>query len=105
MYSNFMFLDRLLCELSCKKTHTHIDAHTDSDEYSIVAFCENATIIILQKRHGLVVTLQLFYLQEWGTLAVLCLSLSSGVICSRCPFTVQTKGDVLYVDLNGVKVR
>ena len=43
MYSNFMFLDRLLFELSCKKTHTH--THTDCDEYSIVAFCKNTTII------------------------------------------------------------
>ena len=52
IYSNFMFLDRLLFELSCKNTHkhthTHMDAHThthihtDSDEYSNV--CKNATI-------------------------------------------------------------
>ena len=27
-------------------THTHTDAHKDSYEYSIVAFCKNATIII-----------------------------------------------------------
>ena len=65
MYLNFMFLDRLLFELLCK-THTHTDAHThththahahthtnththrDSDEYSIVAFCKNTTIIIIQ---------------------------------------------------------
>ena len=50
-YSNFMLLDRLLFELSCKNTHkhTHTDAHThtDSDEYSIVAFCKNATIITI----------------------------------------------------------
>ena len=55
MYSNFMFLDQLLFELSCKntetrkhrntETHTNTHAHThrDSDEYSIVAFCKNAT--------------------------------------------------------------
>ena len=47
MYSNFMFLDRLLLSNQAKiHTHTHTDAHThtDSDEYSIVAFCKNATI-------------------------------------------------------------
>ena len=27
-------------------THTYTDAHKDSNEYSIVAFCKNATIII-----------------------------------------------------------
>ena len=42
MYSNFMFLDRLLFELLCKNTETH----TDSDEYSLVAFCKNATMIM-----------------------------------------------------------
>ena len=26
--------------------HTHTDAHKDSDEYSIVAFCKNTTIIM-----------------------------------------------------------
>ena len=30
-----------------KHTHTHTDAHKDSDEYSIVAFLQNATIMIL----------------------------------------------------------
>ena len=46
-----MFLDRFLFELSCKNTHirkhtthTHTDTHKDSNEYSIVAFCKNATI-------------------------------------------------------------
>ena len=43
-YSNFMFLSRLLFELSCKNKHTH--THTDSGEYSIVAFCKNANIKI-----------------------------------------------------------
>ena len=47
MYSNFMFIDQLLFELSFKtrkhgnqkhrNTETH--THTDYDEYSIVAFC------------------------------------------------------------------
>ena len=60
MYSNFMFLDQLLFELSCKNTetqkhanthaytHTYTRArtHTDSDEYCIVAFCKNATLTI-----------------------------------------------------------
>ena len=32
MYSNFMFIDRLLFELSCKNPETH----TDCDEYSIM---------------------------------------------------------------------
>ena len=49
MYSNFMLLDRLLFELSCKnmETHTHTHTYTDSEEYSIVAFCKN----VLQKRN------------------------------------------------------
>ena len=41
-----MFPDRLLFELSCKNTHTHIHTqhtHTASEEYSIVA-----TILSLQ---------------------------------------------------------
>ena len=46
MYSNFVFLDRFLFELSCKNTHTHkhghththTHTHTDSNEYPIVAF-------------------------------------------------------------------
>ena len=60
MYSDFVFLDRFLFELSCKNTHTHThthtntDAHThthththrDSNEYPIVAFSKNATIKI-----------------------------------------------------------
>ena len=48
MYSNFMFLDRLLFELPCKterRTHTH--THTDSEEYSIVAF----TMPARRKKH------------------------------------------------------
>ena len=46
MYSDFMFLDRFLFELSCKNTHTHTHKHThrDSNEYPIVAFPKNATI-------------------------------------------------------------
>ena len=28
-------------------THTHTNTHRDSDKYSIVAFCKNATIIII----------------------------------------------------------
>ena len=50
MYSNFMFLDQFLFIMQ-KNTHTHTHTHTrkqtqrDSDEYSIVAFSENATII------------------------------------------------------------
>ena len=62
-----MFLDQLLFELSCKNpetcrhththTHTHTNTHTctharmhththtDSDEYSIVVFCKNVTIV------------------------------------------------------------
>ena len=54
MYSDFVFLDRFLFELSCKNTHTHGHTHThthahthrDSNEYPIVAFSKNATIII-----------------------------------------------------------
>ena len=34
-----MFQHELFFELSCKNTHT------DPDEYSIVTFCKNATII------------------------------------------------------------
>ena len=49
----FRFLDQFLFELSCKnththkhrRTHTHTHTHTDSNEYPIVAFSKNATII------------------------------------------------------------
>ena len=55
MFFNFKFLDRLLFELSCKNTETqkHENTHTDSDEYSIVALCKNATITstITDARH------------------------------------------------------
>ena len=50
MYSDFVFLDRFLFELSCKNTHTHTDTHIhththrDSNEYPIFAFSKNATI-------------------------------------------------------------
>ena len=51
MYSDFVFLDRFLFELSCKNTHTqtrtHTHTHRDSNEYPIVAFSKNATIIIM----------------------------------------------------------
>ena len=47
MYSNFMFIDRLLFELSFKNTEArkpetqkHGNTHTNYDEYSIVAFCK-----------------------------------------------------------------
>ena len=46
MYSDFVFLDRFLFELSCKNTHTN--THRDSNEYPIVAFSKNATIINCQ---------------------------------------------------------
>ena len=38
-YLNFMFLDRFFLVIVQKhgNTHTHMDAHKDSDEYSIVA--------------------------------------------------------------------
>ena len=42
MYSNFMFIKRLPFELSCKNTETRKHTHTDSDEYSIVAFCNTS---------------------------------------------------------------
>ena len=46
MHLNFI-LDQFRFELSCKKMetwqHTHMDAHTDTGDYSIVAFCKNAT--------------------------------------------------------------
>ena len=49
MYSDFVFLDRFLFELSCKNTHTHghthTHTHTDSNEYPKVVFSKNATII------------------------------------------------------------
>ena len=38
MYSNSMFIDHLLCELSCKNTHR--PSYTDSEEYSLVAFMQ-----------------------------------------------------------------
>ena len=46
MYSNFVFLDQFLFELSCKNTQTQ--THTHTHEYSIVAFSKNATIIIFK---------------------------------------------------------
>ena len=56
MYSDFVFVDRFLFELSCKNTHTHTHGdththtqthtHTDSNEYPIAAFSKNATIKI-----------------------------------------------------------
>ena len=68
-YSNFVFQDRFLFELSCKHTHTHTHTqtqthtHRDSDEcsivafskneYSIVAFSKNATIIRLHRNKGM----------------------------------------------------
>ena len=57
MYSDFVFLDRFLFELSCKNTHTHGHTHThrDSNEYPIVAFSKNATIIIKAGLHPLFV--------------------------------------------------
>ena len=59
MYSNFVFLDRFLFELSSKThththtnthTHTHTHTHTDSNEYPIVAFSKNATIIKIKDK-------------------------------------------------------
>ena len=47
MCLNFMLLDRLLYPAKTHTNthiHTQMHAHTDSDEYSIVAFCKNATI-------------------------------------------------------------
>ena len=61
MYSDFVFLDRFLFELSCKNTHTHTHTNThthrerererDSNEYPIVAFSKKASIIIGTKKH------------------------------------------------------
>ena len=43
---NFMLLDQLLFELTCKNTHTqqHTHTHRDSYEYPVVAFSKNAII-------------------------------------------------------------
>ena len=53
MFSNFMFQIKIIIDLLCKNTHTHKDphkrTHRESDDYSISAFCINATI----KRHCL----------------------------------------------------
>ena len=43
MYSNFMFLDSIFLNYHTQ-TNTHRYTHKDSDDYSIVAFCKNATI-------------------------------------------------------------
>ena len=53
MYSDFVFLDRFLFELSCKNTHTHTHTHThtESNEYPIVAFSKNATIMKMSSRY------------------------------------------------------
>ena len=49
--NELVFLDLFLFELSCKNKHTHGHTHThrDSNEYPIVVFSKNATIII--ERH------------------------------------------------------
>ena len=58
MYSNFMLLDRFLFELSCKNTHTQTRTHThthtrrDSNEYPIVAFSKNTTIMIAAHKNN-----------------------------------------------------
>ena len=53
MYSDFVFLDQFLFELLCKNTHTHCHTHThterDFNEYPIVAFSKNASIIKYMK--------------------------------------------------------
>ena len=51
MYLNFMFLDQLPVLFECKHTLTHArtHAHTDSEEYSMVVFCKNATITTVNK--------------------------------------------------------
>ena len=55
MYSDFVFLDRFLFELSRKNTHTHkhgrTHTHRDTNEYPIVAFSKNATIIKLPNNY------------------------------------------------------
>ena len=60
--NDFVFIGRLLFELSRKNTETQkhgkTETHTDSDEYSIVAFCKNATII---KIHQVIQYLYIFY--------------------------------------------
>ena len=41
MYSNFMFLDQLLCKYRANthtNTHTHIQTHIKTDEYCTVAY-------------------------------------------------------------------
>ena len=49
MYSNFMFLDQFLFELSCKNTltwkHTDMHTHTHTDAYKDSNSC------VLQKRN------------------------------------------------------
>ena len=47
MYSDFVLVDRFLFLSYRAKTHTHRNTHThrDSNEYPIVAFSKNATII------------------------------------------------------------
>ena len=56
MYSNFVFLDQFLLSYRAKThTHTHTNTHThrDSNEYPIVAFSKNATIIRVVNEHVL----------------------------------------------------
>ena len=48
LYLNFTFQDQFLFELwkhTHMETHTHPDAHKDSDKFSIVAFCKRAALI------------------------------------------------------------
>ena len=60
-----MFLEQFLFEF-CAKTHTETftDAHSDSDEYSLVAFCKKATIIGLIFELGLYASLQVIQIIE-----------------------------------------
>ena len=45
-----MFLDQTFLSYRANtRKHTHTDAQTDSDKYSIVAICKNATKIMLER--------------------------------------------------------
>ena len=47
MYSDFVFLDQFLFELSCKNTHTHMDTHTDTNTHTHTHTQNHSTVTIL----------------------------------------------------------
>ena len=72
-------------ELSCKKhthhAHTHMDAYKNSDEYSIVGFCKDASIItviiIVNVLEGQITTMRSFVISLLLTMSSLSVAAES----------------------------